>query len=137
MVTILMEILVCRRRFVLVAKRFQSLIGLLIIVLLTGCGSQKNVQNTQSQPLISDSVHIVQERRPTPTPQLSILTHVTTPTPTPTLTPASTSTSTKTPSNPPLSPPNNIPGSGSGPAPYGPPPPLTTEEVQLTQQLFA
>src|SRR5438067_12177023 len=119
-----MEILVCRRSFVLVAKRFQSLIGLLIIVLLTGCGPQKNAQNTQSQPLISDSVHIVQEQRPTPTPQLSILTHVTTPTPR-----ASTIPS--------LAPPSNIPGSGSGPAPYGPPPPLTGEEIQLTQQLFA
>ena len=99
------------------------------MVLLAGCGSQKNAQNTQSQPLASDSVHIVQEQRPTPTPQLSILTHVTTPTLTP--------TSTKSPSIPPSSPPKNISSSGSGPAPYGPPPPLTTEETQLTQQLFA
>src|SRR5437016_12637556 len=99
------------------------------MVLLAGCGSQKNAQNTQSQPLTSDSVHIVQEQRPTPTPQLSILTHVTTPTLTP--------TSTKSPSIPPSSPPKNISSSGSRPAPYEPPPPLITEETHLTQQLFA
>src|SRR5947209_19706903 len=99
------------------------------MVLLAGCGFQKNAQNTQSQPLTSDSVHIVQEQRPTPTPQLSILTHVTTPTLTP--------TSTQSPSIPPSSPLKNISSSGSGLAPYGQPPPLTTEEIQLTEQLFA
>ena len=68
---------------------------------------------------------MVREQMTTPTPQLSILTHVTTPTP------------TQAPSIPSLAPPSNIPGSGSGPAPYGPPSPLTAEEIQLTQQLFA
>ena len=33
-------------------------------------------------------------------------------------------------------PPTNIPTTGIGAAPYGPPPPMTAEEIQLTQQLF-
>src|SRR2546423_5105210 len=98
---------------------------MLFMVFLTACGSQQSTQMTPTQPLSSDGAHMVQEQRPTPTPQLSILSHIATPTP------------TKAPSIPASSPPNNIPGSGSGPAPYGPPPPLTSEETQLTQQHFA
>jgi uncharacterized protein YkwD len=108
-----------------VDRKIRYLIGLLVLVFLTSCGYQQNARLTPSKPLIGDDVHMVQEQRPTPTPQLSILTHLTTPTP------------TQAPSISPLSPPSNIPGSGSGSAPYGPPPQLTTEEVQLTQQLFA
>src|SRR5437764_10037525 len=79
-----------------------------------------------SQPLISNSVHI--QQKPTPTPPISIPRQIATPTPTPTPTPVQT---TPTPT-----PPSNIPGTGTGAAPYGPPPALTAEEVQLTQQLF-
>ncbi len=51
---------------------------------------------------------------------------VTTPTPAP-----------KSQTIPSHSPPTNIPTTSTGSAPYGPPPLLTTEEIQLTQQLFA
>ncbi len=99
------------------------LLGLLVIVLLSACGSPQNTQLTPSQPIMSDGLHI--EQRPTPTPTVSIPMQVTKPTPTPTRTIPSVPN------------PYNFPGSGSGPAPYGPPPPLTAEEIQLTQQLFA
>jgi hypothetical protein len=32
--------------------------------------------------------------------------------------------------------PVHLPSTGTGASPYGPPPPLTAEELQLTQQLF-
>lgn len=114
------------------ARRYQYLIGLLIMlfmVFLTGCGSQQSTQMTPPQSLTSEDAHMIQEQKPTPTPQLSILSHIATPTPMP--------IPTKAPTTPPSSPPTIIPGSGSGPAPYGPPPALTSEEMQLTQQLFA
>ena len=97
-------------------------IGLLIVLLLSACGSQQTSQKIPSQPILSDGINI--EQRPSPTPTLVVPQQVVTPTPT-----AQTI--------PPLAPPANIPGTGVGSAPYGPPPPLTTEEVQLTQQLFA
>src|SRR5437016_10208894 len=76
-----------------------------------------------SQPLISDAVHI--QQKPTPTPPISIPRQIATPTPTP------------APRIPTATPPSNTVGTGTGSAPYGPPPASTTEEVQLTQQLFA
>jgi len=106
-----------------VGRKSCYLLGLLVIVLLSACGSPQNTQLTPSQPIMSDGLHI--EQRPTPTPTVSIPMQVTKPTPTPTRT------------IPPVPNPYNFPGSGSGPAPYGPPPPLTAEEIQLTQQLFA
>ncbi|GAC1299740.1 MAG: hypothetical protein NVSMB27_39930 [Ktedonobacteraceae bacterium] len=101
----------------------KSLIGLLVIVLLSACVSPQNTQLTPSQPITSDGLHV--EQRPTPTPTVTIPMQVTKPTPTPTHTIPSVPN------------PYNFPGSGSGPAPYGPPPPMTAEEIQLTQQLFA
>jgi len=106
-----------------VGRKSCYLLGLLVIVLLSACGSPQNTQLTPSQPIMSDGLHI--EQRPTPTPTVSIPMQVTKPTPTPTRTMPSVPN------------PYNFPGSGSGPAPYGPPPPLTAEEIQLTQQLFA
>jgi uncharacterized protein YkwD len=106
-----------------VDRNIRYLIGLLVMFLLTACGSQQNAQLAPSKSLISDRVQVEQEQQPSPTPQLSILTRLATPTPAKA-------------SYPPY-PPSYIPGSGSGPAPYGPPPPLSAEELQLTQQLFA
>jgi uncharacterized protein YkwD len=89
------------------------LTGLLLAVFLAACAPQQGVQTPPTQPLSSDSVHA--EQRPTPTPPISILRQVATATP-----------GLQT-----------HPPSISGTAPYGPPPPLTAEELQLTQQLFA
>jgi uncharacterized protein YkwD len=89
-----------------------------MVILLSACGSQQNSQ----QPLISDAVHVEQR----PTPPIVLPRQVTTPKPAP-----------KSQTIPSLSPPTNIPTTGTGSAPYGPPPLLTTEEIQLTQQLFA
>ncbi len=96
-------------------------ISLLLVLLLSACGSQRSSAVLPSQPLTSDGVISV-EQHPTPTPALQIPSQITTPTPVPT--------------KPPTSPPGNIPPTGSGVAPYGPPPPMTSEEIQLTQQLF-
>lgn len=90
---------------------------LLLVVLVSACGSQQKGAVLPTQPLNSDGV-IAIEQHPTPTPALQLPSQITMPTPTPT------------------APPGNIPPTGSGPAPYGPPPPMTSEEIQLTQQLF-
>jgi uncharacterized protein YkwD len=104
-------------------RKFWYFLALLAMVLFSSCGAPQSSQVTPSQPLIGDSIQHP-ELRPTPTPLVKIPMQVTTPTPTPT-------------PIPPLSPPTNIPTTGSGPTPYGPPPSMTAEEVQLTQQLFA
>ncbi len=104
-------------------RKVWYLFGLLIMVLLAACGSKSSSQVTPSQPLTSDGVHV--EQRPSPTPPVAIPRQIITPTPTPKPTPI-----------PALAPPTSIPGTGVGAAPYGPPPPLTALEIQLTQQLF-
>lgn len=105
-------------------KIFCCVFGLFFFaLLLSACGARPNAQQlVPSQPIISDAAHV--PIRPTPTPQISIPSQRATPTPTKVRT---------TPGNTP----SNFPGSGSGSAPYGPPPPLSAEEIQLTQQLFA
>jgi uncharacterized protein YkwD len=101
--------------------------GLLLILLLGACGSRLDTspsaqQFAPSQPIISDAAHI--QTRSTPavhgssTPQPMIPSLLATPTP-------------AAPSSP------RGRGSGTAAAPYGPPPPLSGEETQLTQQLFA
>ena len=92
--------------------------GLLLALLLSACGSQQNGAVLPSQPFTSDGVIAIQQK-PTPTPGLQIPSQITMPTPVPTV-PASSSS----------------PPTGSGLEPYGPPPPMTSEEIQLTQQLF-
>ncbi len=101
-------------------KTYRYLITMLFVLFLSGCGAQRSSQ-TPSQPLNSDGLQVIQQR-PSPTPTLSLPMQVTTPTPRPTV---------------PSSPTGGIPSTGSGYAPYGPPPPMTSEEIQLMQQLFA
>ncbi len=104
-------------------KIFCYVFGLFLALLLSACGTQPNAQQlAPSQPIIGDAVHV--PVKPAPTPQISIPSQIVTPTPTKVRT-----TSGNTPSN--------FPGSSSGSAPWGPPPPLSAEEIQLTQQLFA
>ncbi len=100
------------------------LLSLLLMLMLSACGaSGKNSgQVVTIQPLSADSINVVQN--PTPTPALTIQ-QQRAPTPKP---------SQKIPQG---NPPPYIPGSGPGYAPYGQPPAMTSEEAQLTQQLFA
>lgn len=110
--------------FVLVNRKFCYLLGLCLIALLSACGSGHGSQVVTEQPITADSLNIAQH--PTPTPTVSIPRQVAAPTVT--ATPSQTYRTS--------SPPTPIPSSGPGSAPYGPPPLLTAEESQLTQQLF-
>src|SRR5438067_3296203 len=98
------------------------------MTMLSACGSaQQDAQRlVPSQPIVSDAVHV--QSKPRPTPPISIVRQLATPT----LTPLPTK-----PTVPPSVPPTQIVGTGRGPAPYGQPPAMTAEEIQLTQQLFA
>ena len=103
------------------------LLSLLLMLMLSACGAsgKNNGQVVTMQPLSADSINVVQN--PTPTPALTIQ-QQRAPTPIP------TKSSQKIPQG---TPPPYIPGSGGGYAPYGQPPAMTSEETQLTQQLFA
>lgn len=94
------------------------LIGLLTIALLTACTSGQANQVVPEQPLTSDGINI---KQPTPAPSFSIPVQVATP--------------HTIPAGP--QPPGTVPVTGTGAAPYGPPPPVTPEELELTQKLFA
>jgi len=108
-----------------VNRKFCYLTGLCLMVLLAGCASGQKNQAATGQALTGDSLNIQQQ--PLPSPTMSISRHLITPTPSPTSPPQI---------NQPTPTPTVIPGSGYGPTPYGEPPPLTAEELQLTQQLF-
>lgn len=117
-------------------KSLWSLLSILFILLLSACGSTQANHGTPSKPLLSDSLQISQQRA-TPTmiviPQQHATPTATRQPTTPTTTQGGTTT---TPPAPPA-PPSTLPVGASGPSPYGPPPAMTAEEVQLTQQLFA
>ncbi|GAC1630493.1 MAG: hypothetical protein NVS4B7_18930 [Ktedonobacteraceae bacterium] len=101
------------------------------MVLLSACvSSQQDAQRlVPAQPIVSNSVHV--QSKPDPSAPILIARQIVTPTPTATPPP------TVAPTISAVAPPTNIPGSGSGPAPYGQPPAMSALEVQLTQQLFA
>ncbi len=100
-----------------------------ITILFSACGQQAAKQLVPSQPLLSNSLPI--NATPTPTPIQLIVQRQELPTPTPKPTPTPVPTTPPQPNAP-----TNIPNTGTGAAPYGPPPAMTAEEVQLTQQLF-
>ena len=103
-------------------RKFWYLMSVAPILLLSACQAGQGSHLAPVQPITADSLNIVQH--PTPTTDISI--------------PKQVSTSTTTSRTVPTSdPPDVIPGSSKGPEPYGPPPTLTAEEIQLTQQLFA
>ncbi len=62
------------------SRTFRFVIGLLFILILSGCGAQQS-QITSTQPLSSDGIQI--QQRPSPTPTLSLPMQITTPTPRP------------------------------------------------------
>ncbi|MBA2679062.1 MAG: hypothetical protein H0U76_11785 [Ktedonobacteraceae bacterium] len=105
-------------------------IGLLIIILLSGCGSRQGQQ--ASHPAQSFARNTPGATQPPLLPiSIAINAHKSaTATPTPAATPA---THTHIPA---LAAPTDIQRTGVGPAPYGSPPALTSEEIQLTQQIF-
>jgi uncharacterized protein YkwD len=114
-----------------------------IILLLSACGAQTNSSavplssdahnnNAQENGGTGDNVQITQQQVP-PSP-IIIQGHQATPVQT-TSTPSTQSTPTSQVST--TSTPTNIPTTGTGTDPYGEPPALTAEEIQLTQQLFA
>jgi uncharacterized protein YkwD len=100
-----------------------------MLVLLAACGSAQPGRVITDQQLFTYSLE--NQQHPASTPSISIPRQLLTPTP------AHPSTGPQ-PARPyapgPL--PTNIPGTGSGSDPYGPPPALTAEEIQLTQELF-
>jgi len=108
-------------------QKFWYILSLLLIILLAACGSGQSSHIVQVQPITADSLNIAQH--PTPTTSITI--------------PKQIATIVTTPSkhtNPIGTtgvPPTTIPGSGNGSSPYGLPPPISSEEYQLTQQLFA
>lgn len=126
------------------------LIFVSLVVLLSACGVYQAKNSTPPQALISNKLNV--DKLPTSTVNITIPRQVTAVSPTPTH-PSSTmseaearTTSSPTPTSVPPTPttqpaqptgPVTVPGSGIGTAPYGQPPAMTSEEMQLTQQLFA
>lgn len=94
-------------------KKAWFLVGLLGITLFSSCVAKQEARSPlphlSQQPAIAPVQLVLQRQNATPTskPHTSAMT-----------------------------PPMDIPNTGTGAAPYGSPPPLTNEEIQLTQQLF-
>jgi uncharacterized protein YkwD len=101
-----------------VRRKVWYLVGLLIIALIAACKAGQSAQVTP-QPITGDNVEIAEQPLATTTPAMIIPEQI----------------ATQAPTHAPI--PTTIYVTVSGPAPYGPPPPLTAEEIQLTQQLFA
>src|SRR5207302_209982 len=93
-------------------------VSLCLMIALMSCVSGQSGQAVPGQPLTGDNLH--REQRPSPSPGITIPRQFLTPSPTPTHVPPLTT----------------IPNTTTGAAPYGPPPSFTTEEIQLTQELF-
>ena len=102
-------------------QKFWYIFFLVLIILLAACGAGQSNHVVQMQPITTDSLNIAQH--PTPTTSITIPEQI-----------ATVVSNPSTHSNPVGT---TIPSSGLGPAPYGSPPPITSEEYQLTQQLFA
>jgi uncharacterized protein YkwD len=126
-----------------VGRKLCILLGLLTIVFLSACGQPSS--SLPPQTLLSNKIKT--DSQSTATPQITIPRQVAPPTPTPKPKPTQAPTTAPTeavptptptaPTPPQATPPSNIPGGGLGNSPYGPPPSITSQEVQLTQQLFA
>jgi uncharacterized protein YkwD len=104
-----------------VGRKYWYLPGLLGVVLLTACQSKQANQPVPQQPATGEVITIQQA------PATSIL-----------VIPAhgATPASAAQPLPPGPQPPSSVPGSSTGTAPYGPPPLVTAEELDLTQKLF-
>ena len=105
-----------------IKRKFWLLLCLCLVTLLTACAAGQSSNRVPAQPLTGDSLNIAQQQVPSPT--IVIPQQLNTPEPKP-----NTSTSTYHPGPTPTN-------SGTGSAPWGAPPLMTAEEVQLTRQLF-
>lgn len=124
-------------------RKFWWVVGSLFVLaaLIPGAYLVSHRNSTTSlQTLLTnnDSVYIV--KQPARTARIVVPQQVATPTTAPTVQP--TTAPTPSPTAPPAateasSTPTSIPSTGTGSAPYGAPPAVSTEESQLTQQLFA
>jgi uncharacterized protein YkwD len=106
-----------------VKRKLWLLLCLCLVTVLTSCAAGQSSKGVPAQPLTSDNLSIAQQ--PTPSPTIVIPRQLSTPAAKP-----NTSTYHTGPT------PTNIPNSGTGSAPWGAPPRMTAEEIQLTQQLF-
>jgi uncharacterized protein YkwD len=106
-----------------VKRKLWLLLSLCLVTVLTSCAAGQSSKGVPAQPLTSDNLSIAQQ--PTPSPTIVIPRQLSTPAAKP-----NTSTYHTGPT------PTNIPNSGTGSAPWGAPPRMTAEEIQLTQQLF-
>ncbi len=122
-------------------KSWLLLVLLAMTILVSACGEQAIKQASTAGPTLGDAIHTDQQPPTTQPVQVVLQRQEATPTPrpTPSPTPQATATPTQAPASTPVqgAPPTNIPGTGTGAAPYGAPPAMTNEETQLTQQLFA
>lgn len=114
------------------------LLVLLILLLLSACGTKPGNKGVATKPVLSNGIGQGVKTGQ----QIVIPSHRVTITPTATPKPQPTTvtlppTTAPIPTQAPQSPPTNIPGGGTGPAPYGQPPAMTAEEIQITQKLFA
>jgi len=146
----------CRERIhVIVGRKTLIFVGLLLVLVCSACGAQQGTTPQPSSALLSDKLNI--DQLPTATVSVNIPRQVAKVSPTPTtgsstvsvasagtVTPTHSPTATATPVKPmqptqPTQPtsPVTVPTTGIGAAPYGQPPAITAEEMQLTQQLFA
>lgn len=119
-------------------KSCMLIVLLSITILFSACGAQATQNQTPSQPVLGNSLQVAATPTPPPPIQITIRRQEATPTPRPTPQPTATPTTPPAiPTTPPANPPTNIPNTGTGAAPYGPPPAMSAEEIQLSQQLFA
>lgn len=116
---------------------FRYLLTLCALILLSACASQHGVHVAPRPSLFASDLRVAQQPTPRPTLVIRQYTRPTLPaTPLPTIAPTPTLPPAIPTPTAPVTSPTNIPTTGTGVAPYGPPPALTAEEIQLTQQLF-
>ena len=94
-----------------VKRKFWLLVCLCLVMLLAACAPGQSSKGVPAQPFTGDSLNIAQQQAPSPT--ISIPRQLATAPPT-----------------------RPVQTYHPGPAPWGAPPLMTAEEIQLTQQLF-
>lgn len=114
------------------AQKALLIVALFSVVLLAACGAQgsNGTPSLPQQPVLSNSIGVHAEKQDNSgaSEPLTLAPHGVTPTPKPTIKPTQAPPANAGPL--PIGPPK-------GAAPYGAPPPLTSLESQLTQNLFA